>query len=138
MKIFFTIFFTSILFFNCEKSYSQDHDPIDATLNKCLSENPTTYGMRDCIAGALSAYDKEMNNVYQKLLSMLNETDQEVLRESQREWIKFRDKEYVTIESIYQNFDGTMYLPMKDLSRMDLTKHRVYELKSYYSLFEME
>lgn len=138
MKIIFTIFISAIFFLNCEYSYSQDYDQIDAALTECMNEDYSTHGMLRCINTAIEAYDSEMNKVYNLLLGKLNEKDRELVRESQRAWINFRDKDIKSIEAIYANFDGTMYLPMQAIDRMELTKHRVQELKSYHALFEME
>ena len=138
MKFFFTIFFSVLFFLNCEKSNSQEQDPIDTALSECMNEDYSTQGMLRCINTAIESYDLEMNKVYNSLMEKLSFDDRELLRESQRTWINFRDKDIKSIEAIYANFDGTMYLPMQAIDRMNLTKHRVQELKSYHWLFEME
>jgi uncharacterized protein YecT (DUF1311 family) len=54
----------------------------------------TTVSIVDGRDGAYNYYDLLLNKYYNRLLSLLEGTDKEVLRQSQRNWIKYRDSEF--------------------------------------------
>ena len=54
-----------------------------------------------------------------------------VLREAQRAWIAFRDRELAWLAKFYGGLAGTMYANMLAADRVDLVKRRVLELASY-------
>jgi uncharacterized protein YecT (DUF1311 family) len=56
------------------------------------------------------------------------------LKAAQLEWIKYRDTEFRLIDSIYDMFEGTLYIPMRAGQRMDLIKARAQELASFLDL----
>ncbi|RPI14052.1 MAG: DUF1311 domain-containing protein [Ignavibacteriae bacterium] len=114
--------------------YAQDNNPIDKELSECMDKNPSTQGNIQCIDKAYEKWDKQLNDYYQKLLDKLDDKADEKLKEAQRKWIEFRDLEFTNIESIYSYKDGTMYLPMLALDKMEIVKKRAIELKSYYEI----
>jgi len=64
----------------------------------------------------------------------LNAKQAEALRLSQLEWIRHRDLEFKFIDSVYDTMQGTMYIPMRVDSRMQVIKKRAFELKDYLDL----
>jgi uncharacterized protein YecT (DUF1311 family) len=88
-------------------------DPIEKKLEECIDKNTTTAGMVNCTIQSAAAWDKEMNAVYSKLLSRLDEKSKEALQKSQRQWLNYRDNEIAFIAAYYDGFQGTMYIPMR-------------------------
>lgn len=109
---------------------------IERQTSNCLDKNITTIGMLECMDKAGQMWDDELNRVYGLLKSKLKPEDQNALKASQRAWIKYRDLEFENINSIYSNFQGTMYGPMRLDHRMQFIKQRVLELQSYLDLFD--
>jgi len=111
-----------------EKKY-----PIDIELQKCLDskENSTTQGMTECIIKAADSWDKELNKNYKTLLGLLTEEQKVKLRESQKQWIKYRDTELDFSKSFYNQMQGTMWIPVAAQTRLNLTKQRAIELSNY-------
>lgn len=107
---------------------------IDDYLNSCIDAASNTAGLVNCTNQAYTLWDNELNIKYQNLMSALPPSGKQVLRNSQRDWIKFRDAELKTIDALYQSKDGTMYLPMKAAHRLELIKTRVLQLTSYENL----
>jgi len=112
----------------------QRQHPIDKALDACIEKNGSTAGMVECTDKAYAAWDKELNKNYGALMQKLKPRQKEALRLGQLEWIKFRDLEFKFIDSIYDTLEGTMYIPMRIGTRMDIVKKRALELKEYLDL----
>lgn len=108
--------------------------PIDKALEACIDKNGSTAGMVECTDKAYAAWDKELNKNYGALMQGLKPKQKETLRLAQLEWIKFRDQEFKLIDSIYDTLEGTMYIPMRIDSRMEVIRKRAIELKNYLDL----
>lgn len=109
---------------------------IDKTLETCLDRNPSTAGMVECIDKAYAGWDRELNRCYTDLMKKLGPEAGQKLKESQIQWLKFRDLEFGVLDSIYSRLDGTMYIPMRADSRMEIVKKRALELKSHLELLK--
>jgi uncharacterized protein YecT (DUF1311 family) len=88
MRIFFLIF----LFLLCPISlfaqdlYSQEYfDCIDRS-------NGNNFEMSECISQEYAVQDKKLNDVYKQLMNQLPEERKKILRDSQRAWISYTDK----------------------------------------------
>lgn len=106
---------------------------INAELQQCLdsAENYTTAGMSNCVIKATAKWDNVLNENYKKLLSLLSPETQKKLRESQRKWIEFRDKEIQLSRALYNELGGTMWIPIIYETNMKLTRDRALELEEY-------
>ena len=90
------------------------------------------------INDANEEYDKLLNKYYQILLSRLKDADKPILRQTQRNWIQFRDSEenlnVVLSKEEYTgggSADKVIYLS----DRMELTKRRVIDIHNYFFRF---
>ena len=117
-----------VVYGQTEKRY-----PIDIELQKCLDtkENCTTQRMTECVFKAADSWENELNKNYNTLLRLLNNEQKVKLKESQRQWIKFRDNELEFSGSFYNRMQGTMWIPVAARTRLDLTKNRALELLDY-------
>jgi uncharacterized protein YecT (DUF1311 family) len=104
--------------------------PIDIKVEECLSidSNQSTFGMIDCIRTAY--YKLHMNT--------LDTDEQEKLRDSQRQWLVYRDKEFEFIETMYRNMEGTMWKIVEADNRNNIVRQRALELTSYYDTLIFE
>ena len=79
-----------------------------------------------------AALDKELNTAYKQLLSKLSEPEQKSLRDSQRQWLKYRDAEYKFIsDSITRDKFGSSAVMSAGAYKTSLVKARVIELLWY-------
>jgi len=106
-------------------------DPIDTWLAKAIEKDYSTAGMRNATNDAREMWNKEMNKVYSRLMSRLSKSQQGVLRDSQRTWLKFRDSEGEVISHVVASKDGTMYQLMATSMGMELVKARTLQLREY-------
>ena len=123
-----------ILFATVSTAQEQTQHPIDKALDACIDKNGSTAGMVECTDKAYAAWDKELNKNYGELMRALNPKQKEALRLAQLEWIKYRDLEFKSIDSIYETLQGTMYIPMRIDARMEVIKKRALELKDRLDL----
>jgi uncharacterized protein YecT (DUF1311 family) len=110
--------------------------PIDKALDACIDQNGSTAGMVECTAKAYVAWDKELNKNYVELMRTVKPKQKEALRLSQLEWIKHRDLEFKFIDSMFDTFQGTMYIPMRVGARLDIIKQRALALKSHLEIYQ--
>ena len=113
---------------------AQDEHPIDIQFGKDIDKNNSTHGMVAAYEKALKNWDKELNKQYQKLMAGLDEAGKASLKDSQRAWIVYRDKEIHNIGEFYSKVKGTMFRTISASARTRLTKNRALSL-SYMADF---
>jgi uncharacterized protein YecT (DUF1311 family) len=110
-----------------------DKDPIDAKLDACLAEatGQTTAGMVECTGTAVDAWEKRLNETYQKALAALDPTSRDLLRTAQQQWLAFRAAEHAAQAGPWQADRGS--LARVEVMGADLSaiKERVEELRDY-------
>lgn len=107
---------------------AQDH-PIEKWTEECMNRDFTTLGMRMCLSESYEKWDRELNRLYHALRKELTNEGKEALRHSQKLWIKFRDAEFQTLESVYGSLEGSIWSPVMAQARVEIVKHRAMELK---------
>jgi uncharacterized protein YecT (DUF1311 family) len=120
-----------ILHFNGFSEEKEKKHPIDVWLEKCMEkENYTTAGMLNCSSQALDKWDKELNRVYKELMKKLSPEERELLKQSQQQWIKFKDAEFKFLDNLYLG-TGTMIPVMIMGDKLDIISERVKMLERY-------
>jgi uncharacterized protein YecT (DUF1311 family) len=96
--------------------------------------NWSTAGMNGATYEAEREYDNLLNKYYQKLMAKLKPEDKEILRQSQRNWIAFRDSErevnYMLTDWPYSG-GGTIQTTISANYYLEITRRRVIELYRY-------
>ncbi len=110
--------------------------PIDKALDACVEKNPSTAGMVTCLGEAYDKWDKELNRVYNELSRKLAAPGKQALKTAQLEWLKFRDAEFKLLESIYANFEGTMYIPMQADEKLQIVRKRTLDLQDHLDMLK--
>ncbi len=114
--------------------YHIDTFKIEQTHVRTIEINNTTTGMVRATAVALQSYDRLLNKYYKKLLHRLDETDQETLRKTQRNWISLRDNEIELIQLLAKNEysgGGSIQRLITADRILNLTKNRLDNLFKY-------
>lgn len=110
---------------------------IDSLEQLCLDTcDQSTAGMRECVELALEAWDTELNRVYGLLLENLSTNERTHLRDAQRAWLAWRDKEIEFIYAKRDNTQGTMWQLVAASEVMHLTRDRVLQLQAQLDNFE--
>ena len=108
-----------------------ENHPIDVALEKKIDDDPSTAGMIEAFEWAIGEWDKLLNVNYNALMSKLDKKEQERLRASQREWIKYRDLEFAFNENYWAAFNGTMYVSFPLSFQSDFVRERALRLGYY-------
>ncbi len=110
-----------------------DTSRIEQKLRMKLKIDYSTSGMLRFSEESTESYDLLLNKYYQKLLDKLNTKDREILREAQRDWIRFRDSEIKLNDLISWSYtDGGTINSVLVLSKKNsITKNRVIEIYRY-------
>ncbi len=114
--------------------YAQESkDPIDQALDACLAGTAanSTAGQVNCTSKAAAAWDRELNQVYQKLLKTLDPASQALLRNSQRQWLAFREAEKKFDRGPWISKQGTVAQTTVALANVDILRSRVLTLRNY-------
>ncbi|KAF2331646.1 lysozyme inhibitor LprI family protein [Flavobacterium nitrogenifigens] len=134
-KIFVLIFLLlSIVAF----SQTKKENPIDVLESKCLNkDNISNADMCNCTIQARESWDKELNKYYNLLKTKLPKEAFETLKESQKQWLVYRDKEYNFISKyFYEVKQGTMWYAVAENKKKEIVKTRAIELERYYKMLE--
>lgn len=94
---------------------------------KACEEAMTTAEMRDCVNRRYAKVDDELNRVYRRLLAQLDPKRRALLREAQKAWIEFRDKNAAFVASDAEG--GTLYPIIEVSERASMTERRIEQLK---------
>ena len=91
--------------------------------------NPLTqFDMNQCAGKAHRAADVTMNQIYRKLVSMLDEEEKAQLKEAQSAWLKYRD---TNCDFVADQYQGGSIRPLIQATCLgDMTKKRSIELKA--------
>ncbi|QEE48147.1 DUF1311 domain-containing protein [Flavobacterium alkalisoli] len=120
-------------------SYSQDNTTsnysIDVELKECikLSEGIDAEIVK-CELNAAEAWDGELNKYYKQLMGVLNPEQQKALKESQRQWIIYKDMEGSFLSQFYGKQKGSMWRVVSANRVKEIIKTRALELKEYYEI----
>ena len=105
--------------------------PIDKSLEACIEKDPSTAGMVGCTDIAYKKWDQELNKNYQSLMSKLKPSSKQLLKQSQISWITYRDNEFRLIDNLYDDLQGTMYIPMRYQEKTQVVKRRTLALADH-------
>jgi uncharacterized protein YecT (DUF1311 family) len=107
------------------------------TLSFCLlavcsqpAQAQTQQEMNAEAAAEFTKADKELNEVYAKVLGVLDDEAKERLKKSQRAWVAFRDAE-ADFRADAEARGGSMWPLVHEGIRGTLTKERVKALREY-------
>ena len=101
---------------------------IDSTLQKCKLDAVSTIDSQNCYIKATTAWDTELGNQYKLLMKDQPENVRAALRDSQRQWIKYRDSYNKGIEAFYQKEEGTIWSLIAAESKMNIIRDKTLDL----------
>jgi uncharacterized protein YecT (DUF1311 family) len=117
---------------------ARKENAVDSWLADCMEKDPSTQGTNACLVQALARWDNEMNRAYRELAGRLDAGRKNALREAQRAWVAFRDRELAWLGDFYGGLEGSMYGSMLAADRVEVTRKRALELDSLLDVLEQE
>jgi len=115
--------------------FALDTARIQIYSDKYMAYDYSTLGMNTAMYEATQKYDKLLNKYYQKLMGVLSTEDKQLLTQSQRAWISFRDSEIKLIQTLSQEkYSGGGTIQTINVSSMvfDITRSRLNEIFQHY------
>ncbi len=93
--------------------------------------------MCNCSIQARESWDKELNKYYELLKVKLPKEAFDILKESQRQWIFYRDKEYLFISKFFYGVNaGTMWYAVAEDKKKEIVQASAIELEEYYDILD--
>ncbi|MBI3240372.1 MAG: DUF1311 domain-containing protein [Flavobacteriia bacterium] len=114
--------------------YAKDTFLLNGIYGLQVDADQTTSGMARAAYDCETGYDQLLNKYYGLLLSKLEKEEQTLLKESQRNWIKFRDSERkLSLNLMDEKYTGggTIQRLVYSSWYASLTEKRVEELVEY-------
>src|SRR5262245_40139138 len=116
---------------DCFKPENSKH-PIDVWEEKEMDKTEgVTASIRDVQGQVYKKWDEELNRLYQKLMSKLPKEKKALLRESQRNWLKFRDTEYDLLNRAIYAKGGTLSTVVVGSLGNEIVRTRALQLKGH-------
>lgn len=114
-------------------AWAAEPDPVETALEACLARPgaATTAAMASCTDAAIRAYDKRLNETYQRAMMGLDAKSQELLRAAQRAWLAFRTAERAAMRGPFAADRGTMMQLEVLAAEKEAIRNRAAELKLY-------
>ena len=126
--ILFLVFMLAVSSFaNYESNLLGRMKLVEQNSESMLDSAQTTAEMVNAVSYASNEWDAELNKIYKLLMSSLSKDGQNSLRNTQRSWIKERDKKIAG-----ENSGGTIDLVNKSSIFLEETKKRTIELAKIY------
>ncbi|NTW33512.1 MAG: DUF1311 domain-containing protein [Bacteroidetes bacterium] len=114
-------------------NYLVEFDNRIASIQKNINDNSkTTVDYSNGYKNLENILEKELNTAYQKLIDKLNKDQKEILKQSQSQWVSFRDKEFEFISNNWntQRFGSSSAISIGDY-RTQTIINRVRQLLMY-------
>jgi uncharacterized protein YecT (DUF1311 family) len=138
-------FFTSVHLITPTGALAEDDEkhPIERTMDDCMENNTSTSGMQKCATVAIEQWEVELNRIYNALMGKLDKEGKEKLKTTQFLWLKHRDAEFETINSVYSVAEremggGTLWKLTPLIAKVEIVKNRTLELTRYLNDFRPE
>ncbi|MGL6130538.1 MAG: lysozyme inhibitor LprI family protein, partial [Fusobacteriaceae bacterium] len=127
MLIFF-IFLSTVSMGRIVEDYEGELQKLKWMSEKMKDKDHSTRGMIIAEERRYEGLDKLLNRYYKDLMETLDPEQKIALRDSQREWIKFRDKEIKLAEEIYYKKQGTVWALYPGMIAVELMENRTKEI----------
>lgn len=101
---------------------------LDNQLAHCQNNAQTTIDSKACYSQAIAAWDTELNKQYQALLKDRPESVRNALRDSQRQWIKYKDAYNLALNEYYNQEQGTIWGIIAADSKMNIIRDKALDL----------
>lgn len=101
---------------------------LDGKLSSCKDKAENTLAIIDCYNVSLKKWDNELNNQYKLLKVDKSEDFKLSLKESQEQWIKYRDSYIKAMQSFYRQEEGTIWGIIMSEGKLRVTRDKAIEL----------
>ena len=115
------------------KSTKKEAELIDVEIQECMKScNYTTACMNNCVYGAIPKWEKEIDKNIKLLEKIMNKKQIELLHDSQKKWIIYKDAQQKLNSETIGTMVGTMYTNILAGEQIYLIELRAKELDGLY------
>lgn len=107
-KILIIFFFSAILLSNTSENFKNEYEELQKNIEQMLIKDSTNYGMQKALRLEYKELNKLWNKYYKQIMITSNEKQITQLKDSQREWLKVRNKEIEFYTSFSSSMENTM------------------------------
>ena len=134
--LFFLSNFICLYSQNISDEFKRDTARVEQKVRNMIDKDYSTYGLHEANKTLEIEYDKLLNKYYKILYNKLDDNGKKALKETQLNWIKFRDAEKKFLSELHQNTfnemgGGTMWGVHYGNLTAQITRERVFVLYSY-------
>lgn len=104
--------------------------PIDKARGQCIEKSTGDNAHALCNSEAIAQWEREIDGLYGKLVKELDEQGRAALRESQKQWKRFRDRERELNSKSYGKLDGTMFELFHSEANLAVVRDRAFRLSA--------
>ncbi len=113
-------------------------DDIDRTLAHCQDKAVSTQDMLACNNQAIDGWNKALNRQYQLLLKGQPEPVAEPIRQSQRDWVQYRDSYFSAMNAFYQQQEGTIWSIVASGRKLDVIRSKAIDLNQLLTSLNLQ
>lgn len=118
---------------NLKFSYEES---VDIELQECMKScNYTTACMNNCTYEAIPKWENEIDKNINMLERIMNKEQTELLLDSQKKWIIYKDAQQKLNSEIIGSMIGTMYTNILAADQKYIIEHRAKELGELYYIY---
>lgn len=118
------------------KSTKKEAELIDVEIQECMKScNYTTVCMNDCVYESIPKWEKEINKNIKLLEKIMTKEQIELLHDSQKKWIIYKDAQQKLNSETIGSIMGTMYTNILAGEQIHLIELRAKELDGLYYFY---
>ena len=118
---------------NLKSSYAES---FDIKLQECMKScNYTTACMNNCTYEAIPKWEKEIDKNIMLLEKIMNKEQIELLHDSQKKWITYKDAQQKLNDNTIGTMMGTLYTNILAADQKYIIEHRAKELDELYYIY---
>lgn len=113
--------------------------PVDILLAACLEDTNhfTTMGMTQCNIDAYDRWEQRMDSISKVLHEVLPVHIRNLFDESQQRWRDYFEAQHAFSDTLFNQSEGTMYIPIRGHYQVKVLRERVLMLEAFLKEAEM-
>ena len=131
-----TLLFLLLTTFSVATATAQNskQEDIDVNYGLCVIKDTACPNVSDCAFRAYAAWEKQMQEEYERLLHELKKEDDKLaLKQAQAAWLAYRDATFTSYDFMF-DIPGNKWCRQRHEDRVGLVRDRTLQLRNYYLL----
>ncbi len=132
------IYFIFLLITYSSFGQSIQKDQIDIDLQTCLELEENDSYQSECFMTAIIKWEFKLNRTYNKLIKYLKPEQQNLIIESQKQWVNYKNSEVEFSNQFYTNSKENIKYPKAYRTNLDIIRQRAIELETYINNLQLD